>query len=414
MRLLYLPAYYEPEQFSGYYLNKNIIDAFLNDNENNEVIVYTPIPTRGIEKKIRLKYQKIKNEELYNGRLKVYRYNLPEEKNNTILRAIRYLIQGLIQIMKSINVKNIDVIMMSSTPPTNGVIGSIIKKMKKIPFVYNLQDIFPDSLMSTKIIKRKNFIYRMGEKIEKITYKNANIINVPTDDFKDNLKNKGVSLNKINVIYNWVDEKFVKPIEKNENIIFDELHLSRQKFNVVYAGNIGKAQNIELILKVAKQLKSNSEIQFIIFGNGTEKEKIYKIVNDEKLDNVKIFPLQPYEKVSMIYSMADVSLVICKKGFGNVSIPSKTWNIMATRTPVVASYDDNTNLKKIIEENKVGIFAKAEDVDELKNAILKFYNNKNLIEEYGSNARNFIEQNLSKAIGTQKYINSIKFVTNNK
>ena len=84
MRLLYLPAYYEPEQFSGYYLNKNIIDAFLNDNENNEVIVYTPIPTRGIEKKIRLKYQKIKNEELYNGRLKVYRYNLPEEKNNTI------------------------------------------------------------------------------------------------------------------------------------------------------------------------------------------------------------------------------------------------------------------------------------------------------------------------------------------
>ena len=414
MRLLYLPAYYEPEKFSGFYLNKNIIEAYLQENQNNQVIIYTPTPTRGIDKETRKRYKKKKKEELYNGRLKIYRYTLPVEKNNSIQRALRYILQGIIQIIKTIRLKDIDVLMMSSTPPTNGIVGSIIKKIKKIPFVYNLQDIFPDSLLSTKIIKKKALIYKIGKKMEIITYKNADIINVPSLDFKENLKEKGVMLNKINVIYNWVDEEVVKPIDKKKNTIFEELNLDRQKFNIVYAGNIGKAQNIELILDVAKELKDKSDIQFIILGNGTEKEKIYQIANDEKLDNVKIFPLQPFEKASNVYSMSDISIVICKKGFGHISIPSKTWNIMATRTPIVASFDQGTRLQKIIEENKIGIFAKADDKEELKTAIMKFYEDRNLIKEYGYNAMKFVESNLTKDVGTKKYIESIKKLENKK
>lgn len=414
MRLLYLPAYYEPEKYSGLYINKNIIEAFLEDNVNNEIIMYTPVPTRGVSASVRKEYKKRKVEELYNGRLKIYRYYLMKEKKSTLQRFFRYIIQGFIQIIRTRNLKNIDVIIMSSTPPTNGIVASLIKKRLKTSFIYNLQDIFPDSLVSTNLTKNRSIIYKIGAKLEKITYKNADIINVPSIDFKTNLIKKNVSKDKINIIYNWVDEQKIKPIEKENNKIFEQFNLNRNKFYVVYAGNIGKAQNVNLILEVAKQLNCNEDIQFAIFGEGAEKETISQKVKKEKISNVRIFPLQPYESTSNVYSMSDVSIVICKKGFGSISIPSKTWSIMSTATPIIANFDRNTELEKIIEENEIGIFTQAEKLEELKEAILQLYNNRNLVSKYGKNARKYIDNNLTKKIGTQKYIEEIKSFKNKK
>ena len=174
-----------------------------------------------------------------------------------------------------------------------------------------------------------------------------------------------------------------------------------------------KAQNIDLILEVAKLLKENEEIQFIIFGEGSEKKSILEKLKQDKLENLKIFPLQPYDKVSSVYSMADVSIVICKKGFGGISIPSKTWTIMATGTPIIASFDEKTELQEIIEKNKIGLFVQAENVKKLKQAIVKLYEDKNLLEEYGKNAKLYIEKNLTKEQGTKQYVNSIEIALRN-
>ncbi len=408
MKLLYLPAYYEPEKYSGRYLNENIIEDFLKEDEKNEITVYTPIPTRGVSKQERNIYKKRKKEQLYNGRLTINRYRLFREKTSTIQRMIRYILQGIKQILYTFYLKNIDVIMMGSTPPTNGIVGTIIKKIHKWPFIYNLQDIFPETLVSTNITSQKSFMYRLGEKIENITYKNADSIHVPSEDFKSNLIKKQVPEEKIKVIHNWVDEEKVKPIETEKNSIFQQFDIDKHKFNVLYAGNIGKAQNIELLVKVAIQMQEYKEIEFIIFGDGTEKKTIEEMVEKEKLENLKIFPLQTYEKVSEVYSMANVSIVICKRGFGGVSIPSKTWTIMATGTPIIASFDRETELQKIIEENKIGIFATSDNETELKDAIIKLYQNQDLLAEYGNNARKYIEMHLTRAQATKQYIESIK------
>ena len=162
----------------------------------------------------------------------------------------------------------------SSTPPTQGMLTAMVAKWlsrrygRKVPFVYNLQDIFPDSLVGAGLTHKGSLLWNAGRKIENFTYRHADKIIVISEDFKRNLIAKGVPESKIEVIYNWIDEDAVVPVAKADNPLFEELGLQRGKFNVVYAGNLGNAQNIDVIIDAAELLKDKGEIEFIIFGTG--------------------------------------------------------------------------------------------------------------------------------------------------
>lgn len=159
--------------------------------------------------------------------------------------------------------------------------------------------------------------------IENFTYRNADKIIVISEDFKKNIMAKGVPEEKIEVIYNWIDEKAVVPIARENNPLYEELGLNREKFNVVYAGNLGNAQNIDVIIDSAKELVENKNIEFIIFGSGGLKEQFVKKVKDYGIDNVKFFPLQPMERVSYVYGLGNICIVSCKPGLGGVQCQVK-------------------------------------------------------------------------------------------
>ena len=218
--------------------------------------------------------------------------------------------------------------------------------------------------------------------------------------------NKGVQSSKIEVIYNWIDEKTVIPIDKRDNPMFEELGIEREKFHVVYAGNLGYAQNVKILLVAAKLLKTENDIDFIIFGTGGYKNEYKAYVKKNELTNVMFFPLQPHAKVSQVYSLGDACLVSCKKGFGGCAMPSKTWSILSAGTPVLCSFDKG-ELQQIIEQNKIGLFSEADDVHSLVNNILTLYSNRDMCREYGLNGRLFVEKNLTKEVGVAKYLNII-------
>ena len=215
---------------------------------------------------------------------------------------------------------------------------------------------------------------------------------------------KGVPEEKVVLIYNWVEADIIKPIEKKENPLFDELKICRDKFTVVYAGNLGNAQNLDIILSAAKVLP---DIQFILFGSGGLEMEIRSRICAEGFSNVLLFPLQPYERVSEVYSLGDACIVSCKAGLGGSAMPSKTWNIMSCGRPVVASFDEG-ELKEILENNNCGIFTHAGNVGEFVSAIRRFALNPQKCEEMGKNARKFIMNNLTKEVGTKKYVDVIK------
>lgn len=411
MKILLLPSYFSPENVASAYLSQNRNQRFA--EEGWDMVLYTPTPSRGISVEERKEYQKKEHrcESSLNGHLIIHRFSLFAERNNPILRAARYLVLNIKQFNRAVFCKDArmsSIMLVASTPPTQGVMAALVKKFLHIPLVYNLQDIFPDSLVGTGLAKKGGLLWSIGRKIENYTYRNADKIIVISEDFKKNIIKKGVPEDRVEVIYNWVETDSVKPVSKKDNPVFDEFGLDRNQFTVVYAGNLGNAQNITIILDAAKILP---HIQFAIFGTGGLEVVIRDRMSSDNLENVHLNPLQPYERVSQVYSAGDVCIVSCKPGLGGSAMPSKTWSIMSCGRPVIASFDEG-ELKSILESNDCGLFAHAGDLKEFVRAINRLYESEALCERMGRNSREFILNNLTKEAGTQKYVDVIKSLIN--
>lgn len=399
MRILFLDAYFEPEQIAFTHLENDLLEGLI--NAGHEVEIVCPTPTRGVSTEVANKYKSRKSENLYDGHVHVTRFSAPQEGKNPLIRALRYFWCNLrtYQIGKSVN--NIDIVFANSTPPTQGWIAGKVGKKLKVPFIYSLQDIFPDSLVTTGLTKKDSLLWKIGRKLENATYGNCNKIIVISESMKDNLLQKGVHEDKLQVISNWIDMDAIHPITKEDNPLFDEFGISREKFIVLYAGNFGAAQGAEIVLDVAEKLQSEHDIQFVIFGGGVGYEAA--VERSKGLSNVFIHPLLPQSRVSEVYSMGDVALITCKKGVGKSGMPSKTWSIMACNTPIIASFDLNSEINQIIQQSKSGYTVLPESCDDLKEAIILFHRSGAKKTE----ARLFAEAKASKKICVKNYIDCL-------
>ena len=408
VKILYLPAYFYPETAASSYLGENRNQAFA--DAGFEMDAYTPMPCRGISKELREKYKKKRIEKLYDGKMTLHRFSMFAEGRNPILRALRYVFCWIAQGWKGLRAKDVDCIYLASTPPIQGMLGAFLKKRKNVPFVYNLQDIFPDSLVGTGLAKKGGLLWKIGRVIEDFTYRNADKIIVISEDFKKNIMEKGVPEEKIVVVYNWVDQNAVVDIPREKNKLFDKYGLDRSKFYIEYSGNIGLTQNMDMLLEVMAELQvSYPDINLVLVGEGAYKAQVEKIVAEKQLKNVHLLPFQPYEDISYVFSLGDAGLVISKPGVGANSVPSKTWSIMSASRPVLANFDEN-ELKQIVETHHCGIFTKAGDKEAFKQSIFTLYNNREMAVEMGKNGRQFVMDNLTREVGTQKYVDVIKSV----
>ena len=405
MKLLRLAPYCFPENISSSHLDDDLNKAYIENGIYTEL--YAPMPTRGVDEETRQKYKNIKYEERYDGHQIIHRFNLMKESKSSLSRFFRYLCMSVKHFWFGLRAKDMDLLLLGSTPPIQGAMGAFLKKFKKIPFVYGLQDIFPDSLVGTGLTKKGSLLWKIGRAIENFTYRNADKIIVISQDFKKNIMAKGVPEEKIEVIYNWVDQNAVVDIPREKNVLFDRYGLDRSKFYITYNGNIGLTQNMDMLLEVAKALEANEDIQFVLVGNGAYLEQVKQIIKDRNISNVTLIPFQPYEEISHVFSLGDVSLVISKPGVGANSVPSKTWSIMSASRPVLANFDEN-ELKSIVEDNNCGIFTKAGDKVAFTDPIVKLYNDRDLCREMGKNGRAFVMANLTKEVGTGKYVDVIK------
>lgn len=409
MKVLQLTGYFLPEKAASIYLVENRLEAFA--KEGFDMVIHASRPTRGLSDEEYAEYKNRKEEMMYDGKLRVHRFPMYREGKNPVLRAMRYSFNWIIQLWYGLTEKNVDCVYLESTPPIQGLLGSLLKIFRKIPFVYCLQDIFPDSLAGTSLAKKGGLLWKIGRVIEDFTYKHADKIIVISEDFKKNLIAKGVPENKIEVVYNWVDENAVVPIAKENNPLFDEFGISRDKFHVVYAGNLGNAQNIDVIIDAANVLKEENNVEFLIFGTGGLKDQFVVKVNGLKLDNVKFFPLQPMERVSQVYGLGDVCVVSCKPGLGGAAMPSKMLSIMSAGRAVVASFDKG-ELTYILENHKCGMYAPAGDADAFAGLIKHLAQNREECKTMGDNARKLILQKFTKAYGTSRYVEIIKSLSN--
>lgn len=404
MKMLKLSSYCSPEQEASSHLTRDLTTAFLAHGFTIEN--YVPTPTRGVSNEVRRKYKKIKYEELEGGKIIIHRFAMFPERKNSIQRAIRYILVNMIQYFKSYHAKGVDLIYAASTPPTQGLLCGLVKKHLKVPFVYDLQDIFPDSLVNAKMTTKGSIIWKIGRKIEDFTYRNADKIIVISEDFKRNIMEKGVPENKIEIIPNWINTDEVYPIERKNNILFDRYNFDRNRFYVCYSGNLGHSQNLELLVEVAEEINlTMPEVMFVLIGEGAAKNDLELLMKKKNLENIVILPFQPYEDIAHVFSLGDVGLIISKQGIGGSSVPSKTWGIMAAGRPILASFDVNSELAHVISATNSGIVAEAGNKEQFIEALKKIIVSAKVM---GNNGRDYVLGNLTQDICTAKWIKIVK------
>lgn len=399
MRILIPFSYFHPEQCAGLFVIDDMTEEAA--KQGIESLITVPTPTRNVEPGAKWD----RNESLREGMVQIHRFQMYGEGKNHVLRALRYLLCEMVQLHYMLW-KKYDVAFIDSTPPIQGLKLPIVRLFRKKPVVYNAQDLFPETLSGTGLARSGGLLWKIGLWVSNVTFKNSDKIIAISNDIKKSMVSRGVPTEKIDVVYNWVDEKAVQPVTKEENHLFEEFGLSRDKFTVVYAGNLGNAQNIGIVLDGAKALP---EVQFAVFGTGGLEKEICFRIEKEGLINVHLNPLQPVERVSYVYSLGDACIVSCKEGLGGSAMPSKSWSIMSCGRPVIASFDEG-ELKEILENNNCGVFTHAGNVKEFVDGIKRLASNYQLCNVMGQNARQFILNNLTKEVGSKKYVDIIKSV----
>lgn len=405
--VLFLNAYFDPEVTSDRHISKAIVERLVSDGLN--VIVRTPVPTRGVTEETREYYKHNKKETLYNGKLTILRFPLSRERSSYIQRTVRYLVMDIKHFISAMQI-DAKCYFVDSTPPFHGIVTRIISRFTKTKYVFYLQDVFPQGFVTAGLLKEKSVIYQLFDKAQHKVYEEADRVLTISDQMKSDLINDGINADTIVTVQLWPDDS-IHRIEREDNKLFDDYHLDRKKFYIVYGGNIGTSQNLEIMVDCARLCKERGlDIHFVIFGDGSRKEYLENYSKEKSLDNFHLLPMQTFSRVSEVYSLGDLATVICRKGTGAQNMPSKTWQIMATGAPILASYDIDSDLCNTITQNHLGYVSDAEDVEGFYNAVVSAYNNIDNLREIGLRCMTYVKEHNSCSIWTEKIskiVNSI-------
>jgi colanic acid biosynthesis glycosyl transferase WcaI len=269
------------------------------------------------------------------------------------------------------------------------------------PIVLNLQDILPDAAVHVGLLTNPQAI-RVFEALEKFAYRSAHTISVITDGFTDNLTAKGVPIEKIRCIPNWVDVKFIRPMPKLDNA-FRKAHDLTDKFVVMYSGNIALTQGLKTVIRAAAQLSHVPEIVFVIVGEPKALAVLEEACQEHKVENVRLLPFQPREALPEMLAAADMGLVMQKSNVVSFNMPSKIQVLLASGRPIVASVPSTGTAARAIHQSGGGIVVEPEQPDKLAEAILHLHQNPIEAEALGLQGRKYAVLNYSFEQALSRY-----------
>ncbi len=302
---------------------------------------------------------------------------------------------------------NVDVIFVYLPPLTIGVPATLLKRIHHAPIVYWMTDLWPENLVSAGIHLRPH-IYNMIRYVEDWVYNRGKVICVNSPGFIHNLTNKGVDPKKLHVVTDWADENIFFPTEYDEELA-NQFGLSG-KFNVIYGGNLGKVQGLEVVVEAAQLLKDLKDVQFVFIGDGTESEKLKQQVAEYKLQNVVFIPRQPIEQIHRFFALADVLFVHLKREpVFEIQTPSKIIAYLACGRPILCAMHGVS--RKIIEDAKAGVVCPSENPQALAEQVRYLYNMpRSKCEQMGQNGRQAYLANYTRKIQVSRLENIVKEV----
>ncbi len=284
-------------------------------------------------------------------------------------------------------------------PITLGMPAFLMGALRKTPFVYNVQDIYPESVQTVNIAA-DSLIYKTIDKYAKFVYRKAAGISVISPGFKRHLISKAVPEEKIHIIHNWADDIY-RPVPRDERLAAE--YGMSGRFNVMYAGNMGPAQGLENVIKAAEILAGIPDLQFVLIGEGNERTKLEKYAKERKLNNVHFISRQPAAEMPAFYGLADALLVhLGSHPLSDITIPSKTQSYLACGRPIIMAVGGDA--ARLVEEAEAGVIARPSDPADLAGAVRRLYMlPRSAREAMGTSGRSYYLNNLTATVLVEKY-----------
>jgi len=344
------------------------------------------------------------------GRVDVFRtwlWPLPNRKAHERMR--NYASFCISAALRGMFIPRPDVIIASSPQLLVGLSGWWIAFTRRVPFVFEVRDLWPESLAAVGVGDQNSLLHRALGVIAKFLYTRSDRIVVVTPAFQQHLmQHWSVPAEKIDVVENGVEADLFAPASSAANLALRKELGAEGKFLICYIGTMGMAHGLETLLDAAARLqRGNSNAQFLLVGEGAEKARIQSLAQSLGLANLCFLDQQPREKIPAFISASDACLVLLKKTdvFKTV-IPTKMLEFMSCARPVILGVDGQA--RRIIEEADAGLVIPPENADALVDAIQQLSADRELGTAMGQKGRAYIQQNLSRGRTAGKYIDVLQ------
>ena len=284
---------------------------------------------------------------------------------NSITRSLNYILFAFTVLYASFLAKNPDVVVATTPQFFSGVAGLIVSRLKRRPFVLEVRDLWPDSIVQLLQLRR-GILVRFLETIERALYKSTAGIVVNSRAFIDHIATFGVPKERIALIYNGVDPSLFQVRERDPQLL-QEYGLDGQ-FLVAYIGTLGMAHGLVTVLDAAELLRDLEDVVFVLIGDGADRVRLEQEIRERGLENVRLLGLRPRSEIPRWLASIDVSLVLLRDiPVLETVVPSKIFETLAEARPVLVA--GRGEIRRMIEEAKAGFVIDPEVPDQLARAI---------------------------------------------
>lgn len=290
----------------------------------------------------------------------------PHHGRSGVLRIANYVSFGLSAAILGLwAVSKPDVIFVYHPPLTVGIPAYVLSRLWRVPFAYQIQDMWPETLIATGMVRNPAILAGVG-KFAHWVYGQADALCVISPGFRQNLLGKGVAQDRIHLTPNWIDIDTYH-IDEPDPELARELGLEG-RFNIMFAGNLGKAQGLESVLAAAQLLQDVPGVQFVFVGSGVADSRLKQVAQENGLTNVLFLGRHPTERMPSLYALADVLLIHLKDDpLFRITIPSKTYAYLASGKPIIAAVAGDA--AQVVVEAGAGVACPPENPAQLAAAI---------------------------------------------
>lgn len=341
--------------------------------------------------------------------INIIRIRLPEVDKQNKLSRLRYIATYFFYAnLLVLRQKNVDYIYTISQPPIlGGLIGTIGKVLKRSKHIYNIQDFNPEQAEAVGFTKNK-LVFKAAKWMDTLNCKWADHVIIVGQDMQQTLfkrfNNQKVTENS--VINNWTNEQEIVPLPKQHPKVaaFIEENGWKDKFIIMYSGNLGLYYDLENLIKMTKEFNNVKDLLFVFIGEGAVKKQMQDYASQHGLTQVHFLPYQPKESLKYSLNAADVHLVVNQKGIKGVSVPSKIYGVMAAGKPILGVLESGSEAHRLIQESQCGVVAEPQDYESAIRQIHYLQSlNPNQLAEFGARGRAYLEEHLRRELSLEKY-----------